>query len=956
MSDHQRLGAHMKTRFPRSAVALLVTLGLVFGTLAGPVAARQATPESSPEATPVAEVSSDGSVDLDVLFIGAHPDDEAFGLAAYGQWNEYAGVEVGVITVTRGEGGGNAVGTEEGPALGLLREAEERAAVGTAGIEHIYNLDKVDFYYTVSAPLTEQVWDYEDTLDRVVRVVRATQPEVIITMNPAPTPGNHGHHQVAARLAVDAFYAAADPEAFPPQIEDEGYSTWSVSSIYQNGASGEGQTGPDCATSFVPNEPTDTIFGVWQGTISEANGGVTWGEIAREGQRAYASQGWAVFPDAPTDPAEIQCNYFTLIDSRVPISTNVESTTAMLENTLIDNPRGLPLGTQFYLTTDTFDVLPGQEFTVTAHVAVPDGVDVSASTIELIAPAGWEVVGADDLATQQAEPEAEPAFTVGDDGMITQEFTIVPAADAEPDTRYRIGASFGAGGGIGVTSEVVRVAPAVSGVLEPLPEIAQFQAWTESSDVPQLNNLILPVTSLAIGDSENVDVIVTNNSGEEQSGSVTLELPAGFEADSASQAYDGLAAGESTTVTFVVSNTDETLATSNQGGEEGTYPVTITTESAAGSSTQQAGINLVPSTIVPEASGSVAVDGVITEGEYTGEPLDLSRVWEGDDPDNAADASGTAWLTWDDDGIYVAVEVQDDMLGTVLTPEDAKRHWRTDSVEIAIDPLGTAPNTSATFKVGVFPTSTDGSPQAYRDADAYQGPVAETAPGFEVASELTEPYTGYVLETFIPFDALPADLDPSGAAMNIFIYDSDTEDLTGQTRLGWSTWNGVQGDPYRWGEITLEGYGADAASPAADGATPVSDTAEVDEPIMPLDVAQSTQSPQSIAQSAADGVPLAGRTPVAEGEGLTNVEATVDANGQLTLSYEAGSNGLANYFLVDLGGATIGSGMFEVTAGGPTETTLVTIAGDPADYNLLVSFENEAGAVQALALPVSTAS
>jgi len=148
----------MKTRFPRSAVTLLVTLGLVFGTLVGPVAARQATPEASPVASPVADVEPGGTVDLDVLFIGAHPDDEAFGLAAYGQWNEYAGVETGVITVTRGEGGGNAVGTEEGPALGLLREDEERRAVGTAGIEHIFNLDKVDFYYTVSAPLTEQVW------------------------------------------------------------------------------------------------------------------------------------------------------------------------------------------------------------------------------------------------------------------------------------------------------------------------------------------------------------------------------------------------------------------------------------------------------------------------------------------------------------------------------------------------------------------------------------------------------------------------------------------------------------------------------------------------------------------------------------------------------------------------------------------------------------------------------
>ena len=68
-------------------------------------------------------------VDLDVLFVGAHPDDEAFGLAVYGAWGEELGVRTGVVTITRGEGGGNAAGPEEGPPLGLLREAEERRAV-----------------------------------------------------------------------------------------------------------------------------------------------------------------------------------------------------------------------------------------------------------------------------------------------------------------------------------------------------------------------------------------------------------------------------------------------------------------------------------------------------------------------------------------------------------------------------------------------------------------------------------------------------------------------------------------------------------------------------------------------------------------------------------------------------------------------------------------------------------
>ena len=100
---------------------------------------------------------------LDVLFIGAHPDDESGLLAAFGRWRHECGVKVGVVSITRGEGGGNAVGSEDGPLLGLLREREERSALSLVGVERFFYLDKVDFYYTVSAPLTARVWGHLDT-------------------------------------------------------------------------------------------------------------------------------------------------------------------------------------------------------------------------------------------------------------------------------------------------------------------------------------------------------------------------------------------------------------------------------------------------------------------------------------------------------------------------------------------------------------------------------------------------------------------------------------------------------------------------------------------------------------------------------------------------------------------------------------------------------------------------
>lgn len=880
-----------------------------------PPAVEEATPPVAPPATPAASpiAVEPGVVDLDVLFIGAHPDDEAWALAAYGQWNENHDVRVGVITITRGEGGGNAVGTEEGPALGLLREDEERRAVGVAGIEHIYNLDQVDFYYTVSAELTADTWGYDETLERVVRVIRATKPEVIVTMNPAPTPGNHGHHQMAARLAVHAYEIAGETDEFASQVDDEGLDAWRVSRIFRSGFTGESQPGPMCAGSLVPAEPTDIAFGVWQGTISEANDGRTWAAIARDGQRTYASQGWAVFPDVSDNPDELGCVIFTLIDSRTPFDTENTSTTAALEGAVLAAEGGLPLGTELYITTDPFHVAPGQSFQATVHARLVDGA--TDPTVELTIPEGWEAGEA-----QLSEAGAGMTWT----------YDIAVPEDASVDERVLLSATLTSGDTSGTTHEPVYVQSPVSAALQPLQEVAYFRDWVEEIDVPQLDNLIFPVFSMGAGDSTSITVDVTNNGDESATGSVELQLPDGFEASSASSEFSDLPAGATMAATFTVTNTDDSLPTSNEGGEGGTYAFSIVTTSESGSSTQEAGINLVPTTVVPRAETAPEVDGVIAEGEYTGDALDLSRIWEGQELDSPQDASGTAYVTWDDAGIYIAVEVVDDEPGAVLPADDAKRHWRTDSVEIAIDPLGTAGNTSATFKVGIFPTTVEGEPAAYRDADAYQGPIAETAPGMQIASTVNDPYDGYVIEVMIPFDALPADIDPDNAAMNIFIYDSDTQDLTGQTRLGWSTWGGVQGDPYRWGLIEFEGF-----VPAADART------EVDEPVMPLEAALSVNSPQSIRQSAMDGVGLGGHPRVPDGEGVAVTGVTVEGDSVVLDLSVAATGNLYIAYVVD--GAVVEEVRERLDTGDVEMTLSYAGAGE-----ILISFVDEQGRVQAL--------
>jgi LmbE family N-acetylglucosaminyl deacetylase len=798
-----------------------VTLATAVLVAAGMIAACTAP---APDGPPPDTTSVGEPADLDVLFIGAHPDDEAGTLSTLWQWTQ-AGYRSGVVTITRGEGGGNAVGPEEGPALGLLREDEERRAVGLAGVTDVFNLDEVDFFYTVSAPLTRQVWGERDPLERIVRLVRTTRPEVLLTMNPAPTPGNHGNHQEAARLAVEAYHAAADPGAFPQQISGEGLAPFAPAMVLRSGGSGDPPTGPDCAGA--PGE-----FAVSSGAL--APDGRTWAAVERAAQRTYASQGWAAFPDVSTDPAQLPCDRFTLLDARVahpaPGTPEAAAPTAVpdaarrAERLEIEAP---------------FDVTAGSPFPVTLDAAGP---------ATLAAPAEWALTGG------------------------SSSYTVTPPADAAPGTTAWLTAT----SATGYTAEQVEIAPAVKVAQEPLPQVAEFAAWADEVGQSALRDTVDPVLTVPSGGSREVRMTVTNRSGEPLSGTVEVELPAGFVADAATKPYPELAPGASTTVPFQITNTDPALPTSNAGGEHH-YRLTASTVDGTRTTVEPA-LELVPATEVPPVVAAPVVDGAAGPGEYPGPVLDLSRRWEGDECTSADDCSATARLARAGDVLNVLVEVRDETRGAVLAAADCKRHWRTDSVEIALDPTGTSENTATTLKLAVLPSTLEGPPCAARDADNRQGPAGSVT----VASTATP--GGYAVEAAIPVTELPAPVDPQRLGLNLFVYDSDTDDQTGQTRIGWSTWQGVQGDPYRWGRATLPGY-----VPAG---------GEVREPVVPRDALLSTASPQSIEQAVAVDVPLAG-APAAPSGWLT---AARPAGSAVEVTLASTSGGEVTVFLRDADG------------------------------------------------------
>ncbi|MGX1615767.1 sugar-binding protein [Micromonospora chalcea] len=892
--------------------AAIAMCGLLSLGLATPA---QANPQNA------APKKSDKPVDLDIMFIGAHPDDEAGQLGMLGYWNEYHGMKAGVITTTRGEGGGNATGLEEGPELGILREAEERKAVGWAGVEHIYNLDALDFWYTASAPLTEEVWGHQETLSRIVRVLRTTKPEVILTMNPSATQGNHGNHQKAAMLAVEAFYAAADPKAFPEQIKQEGLQPWRVSRIFQTGGSGTtGTNGPACETTFTPAEASNVIFGTWQGYESARHDGNRWNTVQTWARREYVSQGWGNSSFPTTNPDNIGCNRLTLIDTRTPYpDPNVGAGTGALQGATLRAPGGLPLGTEVHVRPRTWEAVGGQPITVDTVLYAEKAIPGAKVTLDV--PAGWTVTGNDNVGTISPRKE------------VVKTFTVTPPAQVEVGTRFRLNATLTSKkDGSGTSSAQVQGTAPVRGTLEPLEEIADFRAWTVRNKTQQLDALIESLLNIPSGGTRSVKVNLTNHGTQVQSGTAKLNVPAGFSVAEQQLPYSGLQPGATTSVTFTVTNTDTSLPTANRAPDNGAYRVQIETSYVGGSATEPGVFNLVPTTTIPKAATAPTVDGHGHDHEYTGEVIDISTRWEGTAAP-ASDISGTAQLTHTDDALYAIFNITDDVLGTVLPPEDCKRPRRNDNIEFGIDPRGNSANTSTVFNIALFPATNDpanGNPPCFaRERDNHQG-GPETAPGVEIASVVTSnPYTGYRIEVKIPFSVLPDTIDPSRMGLNILVNDSDTQDLSSQTRVGWSTWSGVRADPWRWGNALLPGLPAQPSAPKA--------------PIMPDTAALSVDSPQTLLQSVSDGVAPGGYAKLADN--TVKIKKVTQKAGKVSVDLQVKKAGTARAFVWD-GNQVVAQTQASLRKDG---TLVLPLSGSlPAGTSLLVSYESD-GATTALA-------
>jgi LmbE family N-acetylglucosaminyl deacetylase len=153
----------------------------------------------------------------DILLVVAHPDDEGAATPYLARALD-EGKHIAVAFGTHGSSGANEAGSEQAAALGAIREIEARRALATLGITNVWFLGGKD---TASQDVLESLatWGHGAALEQLVRLVRLTRPEVILTFLPGTFVGeDHGDHQAAGVLATEAFDVAGDSAVFPEQL------------------------------------------------------------------------------------------------------------------------------------------------------------------------------------------------------------------------------------------------------------------------------------------------------------------------------------------------------------------------------------------------------------------------------------------------------------------------------------------------------------------------------------------------------------------------------------------------------------------------------------------------------------------------------------------------------------------------------------------------------------------
>jgi LmbE family N-acetylglucosaminyl deacetylase len=231
----------------------------------------------------------------------AHPDDEDGGMLTLESRGH--GASVLLMTLNRGEGGQNKIGSNLSDVLGVLRAEELLASDGYYGVQERFSR-VADFGFSKSADETFAKWGGHDVpLGDMVRVVRTFRPDVLVARFSGTERDGHGHHQASSILTQEAFRAAADPKRFPEQIA-QGLQPWQAKKLYIGNVCGFGAMTCDDAKWTIKLNTGER----------SADLGESYVQFAMEGLRHQLSQGSANWTVEPGD----RFTFYKLVDSIEP--------------------------------------------------------------------------------------------------------------------------------------------------------------------------------------------------------------------------------------------------------------------------------------------------------------------------------------------------------------------------------------------------------------------------------------------------------------------------------------------------------------------------------------------------------------------------------------------------------------------------------------------------------------
>jgi LmbE family N-acetylglucosaminyl deacetylase len=236
-----------------------------------------------------------------LMQVVAHPDDEDGGMLTLEARGH--GVDTLLMTLNRGEGGQNKIGSNLSDVLGVLRAEELLASDEYYGVQERFSR-VADFGFSKSPEETFQKWGGHDiALADMVRVIRTFRPDVLVARFSGTSADGHGHHQASSILAKEAFRAAADPKRFPEQIA-EGLEPWQAKKFYIGNVCGFG------ATTCEDEKWTLKL------NTGEHNAdlGMSYVQFAMEGLRHQMSQGAANWTVDDGD----RFTFYKLADSVLP--------------------------------------------------------------------------------------------------------------------------------------------------------------------------------------------------------------------------------------------------------------------------------------------------------------------------------------------------------------------------------------------------------------------------------------------------------------------------------------------------------------------------------------------------------------------------------------------------------------------------------------------------------------